>query len=655
MSLDLSSLNSDQIDAVTADDKNILIIAGPGTGKTQTLAFRTAHLIVSQNVSPNAIIAITFTNKAAQEMRERVTSLFQDEDYPSDACMETFHSLGLAILREEGVRIGLRPDFLILSESEQIEMIKSVLSDSMPNESLIQAKRWAKRLSERKNQVSSSHSASDLPDEFFRAYEQRLQERNVIDFDDLILKPLLLFKENPEVRDAYQNRFCHFLVDEYQDINNLQYQFLKELSGSSASLWIIGDADQAIYSFRGANVEHFLKFQQDYPDARTITLNKNYRSTSIILAGAQAVIAYNSERIPHTITSSHDGGLPIHLFKATNDREEARLVVKEIEKLIGGLHMESFFEESAGLGFNDIAILYRLHQISSSFSQALQAAGIPYQVVGRFSSQTDSSVEYMLSFLNVLFNPHDDLSFSAILQASDNKLDHTAITKLLDAARETENSFYQLFHSSKINALLAPFLIDSDLELLSFLKRMQNEMKKISLRELILAISRELNVGPLLDDKNHPEFFLLAEPFLDGPADDQLPQFLEAVALLKEGETYDPHAEAVTLMTTHAAKGQEFPVIFMVGLEAGIFPCTEFGEDDCDLEEERRLFYVGMTRAKKRLYLSYSKNRYIFGTHRTQKTSSFISEIPLPLVRSIRSNTGAKSRKVSRVKQGSLF
>jgi len=655
MSLDLSSLNYAQIDAVTAIDENILIIAGPGTGKTQTLAFRTAYLIRSKDVSPASIIAITFTNKAAREMRERVSNLLCNECNTADIWIGTFHSLGLAILREEGHRVGLRPDFLILSESEQIELVKSVLSDTLPKEPLIRAKRWVQRLSERKNHTFSSQSVSDLPDILFSAYEHRLEELNLIDFDDLILKPLILFKENPEVRDNYRNRFCHLLVDEYQDINNLQYQFLKKISGPAASLWVIGDADQAIYAFRGANVEHFLKFQQDYPDVRTIALKENYRSTRTILTSAQTVIAHNSDRIPHTLTSSASTGLPVHLLQAANDKAEARLVVKEIEKLIGGIRMESSFEGSDSFGFNEIAILYRLHHISRFFSEALKQSGIPYQVVGGGSSHPDSSLEYIVPFLKTLLNPHDDLSFSAILPAMDKKFDRTTITQLLDLARDREGSLYQIFHSPKIDGLLDPYRIDSDHKLLSFLHRMQKEMLAISLRELIATICQGLNLNMPLEDENHPWWFLLTEPFSDGPAHDQLPKFLETVALLKEGETYNSKAEAVTLMTVHAAKGLEFPVVFMVGLESGIFPCTEFGEGPSDLEEERRLFYVGMTRAKKRLYLSCSQSRYLFGENREAAPSSFISEIPPEMITVVPDHKSAKAKKIPTGKQRSLF
>jgi DNA helicase II / ATP-dependent DNA helicase PcrA len=619
MSLDLSHLNSSQREAVTAPDGPSLIIAGPGTGKTLTLAYRIAYLISELGINPEKILAVTFTAKAAQEMKDKLTKIL-----PSDSTrnpdlalltVNTLHALGLSFLRQHEEKVGLLPAFQILSESEQVQLVKEILSQLMPQESLNRALKWVRRISEHKNLFDDTPMGCDLlldhTQEIFSAYEKKLLERNVIDFDDLILKPLTLLQEFPEIREDYQNRFKYILVDEYQDLNNPQYLFIKKLCGPKTSAWIIGDADQAIYAFRGANVEYFLRFQQDNPQARRIHLERTYRSTEPILAGALAVIKNNTNRIPCNLFSSNPDGSPIFLFHASDHRAEARFMVKEIEKLVGGTRMESHCEESRMFGFSDIAILYRLHQLSFPFSEALQESGIPYQMVGGHSNNVDSISGYLIPFLKMVLNPHDDLSLRAIAPHTDKQSDsHTMFLSLID--------------------------------------QYQRESGFISLGTLIKNIVQEMQIK----EKDRSEWLTLVEPFQDGSADQQLPHFLEYISLLKEGETYNPKAEAVTLMTVHAAKGLEFPVVFIAGLESGVFPCTEFGEEPSDKEEERRLFYVGMTRAKQRLYLSFAKERFLFGENRKDPPSPFISEIPRETIENI---SGHKKPSKPKVKQRTLF
>jgi len=619
MPLDLSLLNSSQREAVTAPDGPSLIIAGPGTGKTLTLAYRIAYLISALGINPEKILAVTFTTKAAQEMKEKLTKILPSDSpltqYLAHLTVSTLHALGLSFLRQHGEKVGLLPDFQILSESEQVQLVKEILSQLMPQESLNRALKWVRRISEHKNLFGDTPMGCDLQlshaQEIFSAYEKKLLGRNRIDFDDLILKPLMLLQEFPEVREDYQNRFKYILVDEYQDLNNPQYLFLKKLCGPKTSAWIIGDADQAIYAFRGANVEFFLTFQQDNPQARRIYLERNYRSSEPILAGALAVIKNNTNRLPNNLFPSNPDGSPIYLFHASDPRAEARFIVKEIEKLVGGTRMESHYEESEMFGFSDIAILYRLHHLSLPFSEAFQESGFPYQIVGGHSNNVDSISGYLIPFLKVVLNPHDDLSFRAIAPHIDK-------------------------HS------------DSHAMFLSLIARYQREISTVSLEALIKNIVQEMKIK----EKDRFEWLTLVEPFQDGSADKQLPHFLEYISLLKEGETYNPKAEAVTLMTVHAAKGLEFPVVFIVALESGVFPCTEFGEEPSDKEEERRLFYVGMTRAKQRLYLSFAKERFLFGENRKEPPSPFISEIPQKTIENI-----SDPRKPSRpkVKQRTLF
>ena len=610
-----------------------MIIAGPGTGKTLTLAFRIAYLISELGINPEKILAVTFTTKAAREMKERVINIVRRQESgarsqetgdvgaqgvapeDSEPIICTFHALGLALLREKGEQINISPDFQILSQAEQVQLVKEILSQHMPQESLNRALKWVRRISEHKNLMGDTPIDCDLQSDhvqkIFSAYEKKLSERNVIDFDDLILKPLMLFQKFPAVREEYQNRFNHILVDEYQDLNNPQYLFLKKLCGSKTSAWIIGDADQAIYAFRGAQVEYFLKFRQDNPQTRCFHLETNYRSPKPILTGASGVIKNNTKRLPYNLFSSKSDGSLIYLFHASDHHAEARFIVREIEKLVGGTRMESHCEESGMFGFNDIAILYRLHHLSLPISEAFQESGIPYQIVGGRSNNVDSISGYLVPFLKMVLNPHDDLSFRAIAPHIDKQYDsHT------------------MFH----------LLID----------RYQKESSFLSLEALIKNIVQDLKIK----EKDGSEWLTLVEPFQDGSADQQLPHFLEYLSLLKEGETYNSKAEAVTLMTVHAAKGLEFSVIFMVGLEAKIFPCAEFGEEQSDIEEERRLFYVGMTRAKQRLYLSCAKERFFFGGNRREPPSPFILEIPRETIENI---SDRRKPAKPKVKQRTLF
>ncbi|RLA95205.1 MAG: hypothetical protein DRG25_00805 [Deltaproteobacteria bacterium] len=664
MFLDLSFLNSSQLEAVKAVPGPTLIIAGPGTGKTLTLAYRIAYLISECGVKPENILAVTFTRKAAQEMRERILKIstrnspLATHDFQLN--IETFHSLGLAILREEGHQIGLIPDFRVLTESERIELVKEVLSDLLPQESLNQAKKWVQRISQQKslrlNSQLKASSAPEIPEALLSAYEERLKALNAVDFDDLISKPLVLFRDVPQVRIRYQTRFQHILVDEFQDINNAQYQFLREICGSNANLWVIGDADQAIYAFRGANVEHFLRLQQDFPKTQVIQLKENYRSCRNILTGAQAVIANNSSRISGGhLTSLNPDGPPIYFFQASDDKTEARLVVKKIEKLIGGVRMETSFEDSEAFGFSEIAVLYRLHLLSHHFSESLKQAGIPYQVVGETSPHLQSSIKYLIPCLKAVVNPHDDLSLRTLFPLIDDRFDSRTLSNLLSSAHKAKCTLFSFLQTQEVRSLLDSDQLGSVSRLTSLLQRLQEESQSISLGQLVKNIYQELELEDPIKDDSYYQWSVLIEPFREGPACEQISRFLEDLSLMKEGETYNPQAEAITLMTIHAAKGLEFPVVFMVGLESGLFPCTEFGDEPSELEEERRLFYVGMTRAKKRLYLSCSRKRYLFGENRKNSPSQFIFEIPSEVIETLPIIQQPKSFKRPRIRQRSLF
>jgi len=661
MSLDLLPLNPAQLEAVKTSEGPTLIIAGPGTGKTSTLAYRIAYLLETNGTDSPSILALTFTNKAAQEMHGRVSTLLGKACNSSNLRIGTFHALGLTILREQGHHIGLTADFCVLPEYEQTELVRNIVSDLLPQESRSQAKKWVRWISEHKrsegNALSGGKHLSQFPEPLVAAYEKRLSELNAIDFDDLILKPLMLFRTVPQIKSQYQSRFRYILVDEYQDVDNVQYHLLRELSGCAVQVWVIGDADQAIYAFRGANVEHFLRFQHDNPAARIITLKTNYRSSSTILRGAQAVIANNVHRLSHHLTSATPDGPPLHLLRARDDKVEARFVVKEIEKLIGGIRMESSFVDEEAFGFSEIAILYRFHYLSHTLCALLEQSGIPYQVIGQSASHADSLWEELMPFLRMSLDPHDDRSLGQVLSIRENHLfaPHT-LSRLTRSAREANCSLYALLQSPSIDNLLDPEQVAAAAWLISLLQRFQKAARSLTLKQLIGSICQELKIRNGVEDLQSLEWLLQAGPFQGGMAHENVPRFLEYLALMKEGESYDPKAEAVTLMTVHAAKGLEFSVVFMVALESGIFPCTQFGDDSADVEEERRLFYVGMTRAKKRLYLSYCRSRYLFGEQRRNGQSPFITEIPRELIEAVPDFSESKAtKKATKSRQRTLF
>lgn len=663
MSLDLSLLNLSQREAVLAPAGPTLIIAGPGTGKTHTLAYRIAYVLQQESFPLPAILAVTFTQKAAQEMSERVAKLLSGAKHYDRLWIGTFHKLGLNILRQEGYRIGLTQDFHLLSEPEQVLLVKDVLPGVLPCEPLSRASTWVRRISEHKNQAPRSprHAASgpDVPEELFAAYEQRLADLHLLDFDDLIIKTLFLLQEYPAVRNHLRGQIGHVLVDEYQDINADQYCLLKELCGDTPAPWVIGDADQAIYAFRGAQVEYFLRFKEDFSHARTITLKENYRSAPTILRSAQAVIARNINRFTNELIPTRSEDCPCIRFAAPSDRAEARLVVNEIERLVGGVRMESSCAQDENYSFNDIAILYRLHHLARQLVEALQQSGIPFQVVGGPRSEPESLLQRILPLLKAACNPHDDRALGAALSTLENTCTFSLIARLAAAARKANCSLYCYLNPEQGGALRDDSLPTGIPDALSLIRHYHEQGREEPITNLLRAIVQDLaGRAPSQGadaDTILAQLLFLAEPYTCHPAGEQLAPFLEAVALWKEGEAYNPKAEAVTLMTVHAAKGLEFPVVFLVGLESGIFPYTEFGENPADIEEERRLFYVGMTRAKRRLYLSSCRSRYLFGEKREASPSLFIQEIPEEFLHAVPDPQEQKTAKKPKANQRSLF
>lgn len=582
----LRGLNREQKQAVLCVDKPLMIIAGPGTGKTRTLTHRIAYLVAKNGVAPQNILALTFTNRAAQQMVERLNNLL-DPGKTNELTLKTFHALGAQILRQDGHRIGVAATFSICSHRDQLTILKNTTSGLKKKD----LKQTLDEISKAKSQLLSPENCNEnFSSEFkntYQKYQSELTRNHMLDFDDLIFYPVQLFRENASFLDKYATRFKWISVDEYQDINFAQYQLLKLLTSAGNNLCAIGDPDQAIYGFRSANKDFFLKFQQDFPDTKTIILSQNYRSTQSILNASSQVISKSSERKDSDIWSEIMSQTKLEIFSAPTDKAEAEFVVHEIEKMVGGTSYFSFdsgrvIDEAVGAQatFSDFAVLFRLHAQSRLLVEAFQRSGIPYQTVGETPFYEQKEICKIISYLKSV-NAPDSNFHKKNFQNSHRKnyaLDSSYRNKNLKVAEIIEGVVKELFSPDYFN---------------------KNEKQKLLLNQLILR----------------------SKPF-----EGQLDDFLDSTVLQTETDEYDPRADRVTLMTLHASKGLEFSVIFIVGCEEDLIPYQKKGEDS-DIEEERRLFYVGMTRTRKKLVLMNAKKRFLFGERCENSPSRFLNDI----------------------------
>jgi len=592
-----AGLNEQQLQAVQKTDGPLLLVAGAGSGKTKTLLCRLACLAVHGGVAPEKLLAITFTAKAAQEMRQRAGALCRQAADLSGMWVGTTHALCYDILREHGGRSGPDGRLPLASPSERAAVIKSIAGTLRDNDLSDSLKKHALRITREKNALEGYASMSPL----CRAYQQALEEQGLIDFDDLILKALELFENNPRIAEDLRSRFSHISVDEYQDINVPQYRLIKMLCpGRSPNLCAVGDADQAIYAFRGARIENFFNFQRDFPDAAILHLEKNYRSTATIIKASQAVIAKNSNRFAKQLLPTRPPGEAIEILEFADDRDEAAFIAREVEGLLGGMRFETLGRDNSGhaLGFGDIAVLYRLHQQGRIIKKSLQKRGIPVEVAASRSLYEEPDIKPVMDLLHAAAEPDSSSAFARLLREKSGSVTlDTLIKEIWDAVHsegdEKSDVYFELLTSSLV--------------------------------------------------------------FCHVPASLGLPLFLNNVSLLQEGEIFTPDREAVMLMTAHGAKGLEFPVVFIAGLEEGLFPYqrqSSEGEEQ-DSEEERRLFYVAMTRAREKLYLLHAKSRFFFGKRRDNAPSTFLFDIPDAV--SIKREKKKLQKKKDKPKQMKLF
>ncbi len=662
--IDFSALNAQQQEAVQCTDVPLSIIAGPGTGKTRTLTYRIAYLIIEKKVSPARILAITFTNKAAEEMADRLTALL-GQALAKQIVIKTFHAFGTMILRDMGRHLGLHDSFSICSDQDRLALFKQIYPDFRDQE----ANDYLAQISAAKNQLLTPETFQTNDEEkhfaeIYRQYETILQQYQLVDFDDLILRVITLFKRHPEVLETYQNQFTWISVDEYQDINFAQYRLLRLLTAQKfadqapkvqgPNLCVIGDPDQAIYGFRGAKREYFLTFQQDFPEARQLQLSQNYRSTQMILEASRQVIAKETETERLKIWTEFVDQTKLEIYQAPTDKAEAEYVVHQIERMVGGT---SYFSLDSGrvddddLGeraFSDFAVLYRLNMQSRLLIEAFDRSGIPYQTVGGGRSFYEyKDIQRILAYLWYVYNPSSVFHLANIFKTKSSAFKPKTWDSLLTLSQTRQSSVWNILIQFGEGSLFMEKPLFTSVQkkhlddLIPFLMTLREAYQaRISVVEMIEMIDQFLpfqrgGKGQKKQEQTQAaasaeqiqELLRKAQPF-----ENRLADFLEATVLYKETDHYDPRADRVTLMTLHAAKGLEFPVVFVVGCEDDLLPYrlpNRHGQSDPDpdVAEERRLFYVGLTRAQQKLILTNAKTRFLFGQGIQNAPSPFLSDI----------------------------
>ncbi|WP_314010163.1 UvrD-helicase domain-containing protein [Cryptobacterium curtum] len=656
MALDLETLNPEQHEAVMTTEGPLLVLAGAGSGKTRVLTYRIAHMIEDLGVAPWEILAITFTNKAAAEMRERLGALVGPA--ARGMWVSTFHSMCVRILRANAEVIGFTKNFTIYADDDSKRLMKDIMAqlDIDPKRFPVNALR---------NRISSAKNELILPDAFdqraadpialvaarvYHELQKRLRQANAFDFDDLLMYTWLLFKHHPNVLEAYQERFRYLLVDEYQDTNHAQYAITTFLAARHKNIMVVGDDDQSIYSWRGADIRNILEFEQDYPQTRTVKLEKNYRSTATILDAANAVIAHNVNRKSKRLVPTGDAGDKIHVYMASDERDEGRWIAGEIER-----------RHTQGTSYNQIALFYRTNAQSRMLEDMLLRAGVPYRIVGGTRFFDRAEIRDVMAYLTLVVNPADDMAAKRVINVPRRGIGKTTI-ELIDACAARNNCTFleaaQLTIADESVRLSTRTALGQFTSLLSEAATWTGELRRIV--EMILERSgmvRALENSGTDEDlgrvENIKEFLGVVDEFtathdadeahyaapiaadttapvrvLSG---DSLADFIEWVALRTDLDTMSDDGTAVTLMTVHAAKGLEFDCVFVAGMEETIFPHMNSINDATGVEEERRLAYVAITRARKQLYITCASNRKLFGQTQANPTSRFLAEIPAEL------------------------
>ena len=634
--MNLNDLNPMQRRAAETLEGPVLILAGAGSGKTRTLTYRVANLL-EHGVKAWHILALTFTNKAAREMRERIERLAGAD--AGEAWIGTFHSICCRILRRDIEKLGYERSFTIYDDDDQQRVIKAVLKELDIDEKFLPPKAVSTDISDAKNRLLSPDEwlqkrggdyRSQKTHDVMTRYEQRLRAANALDFDDLLVKTLQLFVEHPPVLEYYQGRFQYVHVDEYQDTNYAQYQLVRLITRESRNLCVVGDDDQSIYGWRGADIRNILDFEKDFPDATVIKLEQNYRSTANILDAANQIIAHNEGRKEKELWTEDVEGEKITLYAAADERDEAAWICQRIRQLQRG-----------GTPYGSIAILYRMHALSRVLEETLMRAGIPYHVYGGTRFYDRREVRDVLAYLRVIQNPADDISLSRIINVPKRAIGDSTVEQLTQYARQNDMSLYAavaappdtLASRARKNVNEFSSLIVSLLLAKETLPLSEFVQKVIDDSGLIAQYQKEENEENQARIENIREFMGAVTEFEQKSEDKSLFAFLENVALVTELDNQDSAPSFVTMMTLHSAKGLEYDAVFMSGMEEGIFPSARAMQEDNRVEEERRLCYVGVTRARKLLHLSYARRRMLFNQMQFNAPSCFLQEIPKRLIR----------------------
>ncbi|MAO64981.1 MAG: hypothetical protein CL666_08260 [Balneola sp.] len=641
----LSGLNKQQKQAVTHTDGPLLIVAGAGSGKTRVLTYRIAYLLQQYKAAPEQILALTFTNKAAREMKERIKNLIGDK--AGKLWMGTFHSIFSKILRFEAEKIGFGSDFTIYDTNDSQTVVKQILQELNYDTKEIKPKTIHNKISDSKNQLITadtfkekfiSSTLDDITSRVYDIYNKRLKQSNAMDFDDLLVKPIELFQQHPDVLEKYQDRFKYIMIDEYQDTNHAQYKVTKMLADKYENICVVGDDAQSIYSFRGADISNILNFKEDYEDSTQVPLEQNYRSTKAILQCADSIIKQNTQQLDKTLWTEQDYGERITLLENFDERDEANRVASHIQNL----------KMKHGYQNNAFAILYRTNYQSRVFEEALRRKDLAYQLVGGLSFYQRKEIKDVLAYLTLLVNPHDETNLLRIINEPSRGIGNKSIQDILKQARDEGRSVWNIIQRVEDLDVYKPAK-KRVREFVDMIDRLHNNLENgESLTDTVKAVLEQSGYMRALVEENSHESMMRRDNIIElqnaisyfekGKSNASLSAFLQEISLITDQDKFDEDKPAITLMTVHASKGLEFPVVFIVGLEENLFPMGARNNFDVDIEEERRLFYVAITRAEERLFFSHCRSRFKFGEETRQARSRFLEEVDSGVVQT---ETGA--------------
>ena len=644
--MNLDNLNKEQKEAVLYNDGPLLILAGAGSGKTKVLTTKVAYLIEEKNISPYEILAITFTNKAAKEMKDRLNLLIGD--ISRNIQVSTFHSFGLRLLRDNCNVLGYDRNFVIMDSDDSLTVVKKILKDMDYDPKVYNPRAIRNKISSCKNEMImprdyEKYAVSEYEKvvlKVYEKYEEKLRRNNSVDFDDLLILPIRLFNENKDILEKYQDRFKYVFIDEYQDTNEAQYILTKLISSKYRNITCVGDDSQSIYSFRGANYKNILNFEKDYKDAKTILLEQNYRSTKTILNAANDVIRNNKARKDKNLWTANEEGEKIKYYRAYNERDEAQYTIRKIKELV-----------ARNVSYQDIAILYRTNAQSRTLEEEMLKENMPYRVVGSFYFYSRKEIKDLIAYLRLIHNPKDNVSLLRIINTPKRGIGLKTIENLTKKADELNKSIYEVIDSSKELAFK---------EIIEKLRILKEDLTLTELIDKVLDASgmrAELESEKTLESEvrleNLEEFKSITKSFEEREGLVSLEDFLLEISLISDVEEYKDDDNRVSLMTVHSVKGLEFDYVFIVGLEEGIFPHLNSLMETSELEEERRLCYVAITRAKKELFLINTKRRTLFGRDQVNPPSRFISEVNSNLIESNVKEEEVKKK--TKINTGEMF